>query len=160
MKKGELLYFRELLRNEMSQPSYSSRSVKFRYAVNRNLEKMDGEVKSLSAIETQNAECLKEYNIERDALIQKHGKATAEGVSVSPEDKESFEAFLKDMEPLNEKYKEAIEAHNKSMEEYRKDILEGEDSETDLYSICINDLPEDLDEGLLRFLVHFNLIKE
>ena len=160
MKKGELLYFRELLRNEMSKPSYTSRPVKFRYAVNRNLEKMDGEIKSLSAIETQNAECLKEYNEERDALIQKYGKATAEGVSVSPEDKESFEAFLKDMEPLNEKYKEAIEAHNKKMEEYRKDILEGEDSETVLYSIYINDLPEDLDEGLLRFLVHFNLIKE
>lgn len=160
MKKGELLYFRELLRNEMSQPSYSSRSVKFRYAVNRNLQKMEGEIKSLSAIEEQNAECLKDYNIERDNLIKKYGKDTANGISVSPEDKETFDAFLKEMEPLNEKYKEALEAHNTKMDEYRKDILEGEDSETDLYSICITDLPEDLDETLLRFLVHFNLIKE
>ena len=139
MNKKELLEFQEGLKAVSNL-----KGVKFAYAVSKNFNKIQPEIKSITDAGKPAEEFVK-YDKERILLCEKFCKRNAEGNPVivsggyQMEDKEGFD---KKLEALKKKHKKANDAREKQVESYEK-FLE-EEVVIEIHKVKIEDLPEDL----------------
>lgn len=154
MKKGEMITLRNVLNQLRNEEGFTSYPIKFRYAVERTLDKMESEITALQKIETGiRTEHLKKFDEDREALIKEHGKEQPNGsIAVEEKDEAAMAAFTEGFEALKVKHKKALEKFEKAMGEYQKDILQGEEAEAFVHSVSIDKVPEELPHQYLQIL--------
>lgn len=117
---------------------------KFAYAIARNTDKLQSEMKALDTAKEQ-SEAFKTYNTERENLAKKHAVKDDKGQPVVKDNQyviEDNDAFNKEIKTLQKQHATAIEAYEKQLEDYNK-LLETE-SEVELYKIPLSDIPENI----------------
>ena len=176
MKKGEMIALRNVINQMRNMPEYGSYPVKFRYAINRTMERSESELKSLQEMEKEIREKhLKKYDEEaapaneslRDArteLIKGLGIEDGRGGYFIPQDDTNAmneyrakllpleEKHAEELLPINKKYKKELEDYDNSMIEYQKEIIQGSESELQVYSVSSQHLPDTLPEYFLQAL--------
>lgn len=129
-----------VLHNQLSILNHSG--VKFSYAIARNVAILKPLVQSLKD-SVAPSEDFAEFDGERIKLAIEHSKKDEKGKPVIENGNYVVEdSFHKSLEPLKKKYKEAIEGHQKKLEEYN--ALLNETVEIELYGIKYEWLPESI----------------
>jgi len=133
-------------------------SIKFRYALNKNLAIINPEIKLLQEIEEENNKLIKEYTEERNSFILEKGKLDAasgqkfipmETPNLSEEDKALLEEWKVKHTELEEKYKEQLDKFKQANEEYQAMLKETDsDSDVKFYKITLEHCPDWLGNDL------------
>lgn len=117
---------------------------KFAYAVTKNLDKLEVEIKKLQE-KLQPTEELKKYDSERIALAKKHSNKNEQGepqISNGQYDIKDKDKFNKELEKLMTKYKKHIDNYKKQLDEYNKLLKEGSCFEP--HKIKKEDIPDSI----------------
>lgn len=132
--------------------------VKFAYAIARNIDKLQAEMKALDTAK-EPSEAFETYNTERENLAKKHAVKDDKGQPVISGNEyviEDNDAFNKEIKALQKEHAEAIEAYEKQLEDYNK-LLQTE-SEVELYKIPLSDIPENISVEQMSHI--YQLIQE
>jgi hypothetical protein len=120
------------------------KGVKFNYAVAKNINLIEPEVKAFQKAGAPSPE-FTAYEKERVELAKSHAKKDEKGRPLSKDNRydiENQELFDTEFEALKETHKDAIDARNKQVEELNA-ILE-EETKLDLFKVKQEDLSEEL----------------
>lgn len=112
-------------------------SAKLRYALIRNLDKFEPELKRLQKLRDAIGEALKPFEEERVALIKELGKEKPDGSWEIEKDSKEMKTFEKRFKTLQEKYKEVFDQYEAKMKEFADTVLE-EESDIVPYAFSIN----------------------
>ena len=140
MNKGEFL----TLFNNLNTLG-GLKGVNFSYAVAKNLNHMKNEVEAIQKT-IEETEVFVEFNTKRVALAEEHsekgkdGKPVTEGTEYVLADEAAFEKAFK---KLQKEYKEAIDARDTQVEDYKK-LLDEEVTDFKPHMIKLAKVPEEI----------------
>ena len=169
MKKKDLITLFAGLKVAETLSGKSEDIVKFLYGIDKNLNKIESEIKSLQKSSVALPDYVK-YNQERIALAERHANkdkkekplkimtSTGEEYDLRDENGEQKIEFTKAFEELKIKYKETLDKRTKQLEKYNESLEEEFEFEPHLISITL--IPDDCagkgikkeKGGLLRIL--------
>ena len=118
--------------------------VKFAYAVSKNINLIEPEIKSFEKALEASDEFTK-FEEKRMALVEKFAKKDEKGEKLIKNNEyeiEDLEQFNKEFEALKEENKEVYDARQKQIDEYN-DLLKSE-STLELHKISISDVPQNI----------------
>lgn len=119
------------------------KGVKFAYAVSKNLQLLESEIKSINEAQKP-SEKFQAYDKARVELAKKHAK-TEEGKPVVKNNSyviENEKAFNEELETLKTEHKEALDEREVQLNEF-KELLKGE-VEIELHKVKMDDVPADI----------------
>jgi wobble nucleotide-excising tRNase len=158
MKKAKIIEIFNVLTAIKAEQKDSS--IKFKYAVNKNLSKLDAEIKLLQEIEKENVEMVKAFNEERDNFIKEKGEHDDKGnIFISPKNVELINEFQAKLEELSDKYKDDIKKFEKAMTEYTEMLNETETEIEEFYKCSIEVCPDWLSMAQVDFLMKEGIIE-
>ena len=139
MNKGDLLNFNAALTNVANL-----KGVKFAYAVSKNAQSIESELKAIQEAAKPREDFVK-YEKERVELCEECSKKDDQGKSISirgefqMEDRAAFDKKLKKLRKTHEKAIDGSVAQKLEIEELLK-----EDVEVKIHKVAVDNLPEDL----------------
>lgn len=131
---------------------------KFKYAVAKILNQLEGEIGILRNLEIACAQIIEPLNNKKNELIKKYGKEVGDGqnFSISPEDTNSITKFNEEFKVLQEENKEIVEKYNGRLVEL--EIIKDEKIIIDLYCISYASCPEWITIDEIRMLDRLNIL--
>ncbi len=128
--------------------------VKFGYAVAKNINLLKPEVEAIDESVKPTEEFV-QYDKERAELAQKHAKKDEKGEAITVNNSYEVEdkaAFTKELEKIQETYKEALAAREKQVKEHLE-LLKTE-SDVVLHKIALEDIPEQITTDQMYNIFH------
>jgi uncharacterized protein YoxC len=133
------------------EPLKKVENINVAYSISKNLNSLKGEIESIQAAvkgtEEKQQEILKDFNKDRMAIIDKHGKKDQEGKLITDEkgngsvEESDVKVFENKINKLTKKYKKEIDLVNEKNKEINSFL--DEDVKIEVFKIKIKDLPSD-----------------
>jgi hypothetical protein len=160
MTKKEVINLQNTLRQAEQLKGKSENMVKFRYAIAKNITRIDEEVKTLQKAVSPKPEYTV-YDNARIVLCETHankdekGKSIIKGNAYDLMDESGVMKveFTEAWEALKLEHKPALDARDAQIEDYNK-LLE-EASEVELYKFSVEVIPDDISGPLMKSLFPF-----
>lgn len=158
MKKSKIVEMFNVLSTIKAEQKESS--IKFKYAVGKNMAILAPEIKLLQEIEKANAEVIKSFNEERDLFIKEKGEKDDKGnIFISASNKDIIDEFQLKLDELSKKYEEEIKEYEKLMTEYQTLLSEEESTITEFYKFSIDICPDWLSTAQVEFFIKEGILE-
>ena len=142
--------------NELLNSSKTIGNAKFKYAIEKNIRIIKSEVENIHILSDDINNIVKDYLVERDELIKKHGSPKDNIISIDKTD-ENYDVAMKELSEISIKYKDSLELYDTEFKNYQLSLDNEYDSGLIFHEILSENIPDEFNgQGLL---MDFEILK-